>query len=80
MIQSPHKPEECLRALDEELNKGKDILNKVEFGCNTGDHTGYALVEASDKNDALNRYVPSFIQDRARVVEVGRFTPAEAEG
>ncbi len=75
MIQSPHKPEECLRTLDEELNKGKDILDTIEFGCKTGDHTGYALVDAVNKNDALNKYVPSFIQDRARVVEVGKFTP-----
>jgi hypothetical protein len=75
MIQTPHKAEECLRPLDEELNKGKDILDKVEFGCSAGDHTGYALVDANNKNEALNKYVPSFIQDRAQVVEVGKFTP-----
>jgi hypothetical protein len=75
MIQSPHKPEECLKALDEELAKGKDILDKIEFGCKAGDHTGYAIVDAPTKNDALNRYVPSFLQNRARVVEVGKFTP-----
>jgi hypothetical protein len=75
MIQSPHKPEECLKALDEELAKGKDILDKIEFGCKAGDHTGYAIVDATTKNDALNRYVPSFLQNKARVVEVGKFTP-----
>jgi hypothetical protein len=75
MIQSPHKPEECLKALDEELTKGKDILDKIEFGCKAGDHTGYAIVDATTKNDALSRYVPSFLQNKARVVEVGKFTP-----
>jgi hypothetical protein len=75
MIESPHKAEDCLRALDEELAKGKDVLDKVEFGCKTGDHTGYALVDASTIKDALNNYVPNFIQDKARVIEVGKFTP-----
>lgn len=75
MIESPHKPEECLQALDEELAKGKDVLEKFEFGCKAGDHTGYALVDASTRNDALNKYVPNFIQEKARIVEVGKFTP-----
>jgi len=75
IIESPHKAEDCLRALDEELEKGKDVLDKMEFGCKAGDHTGYALVDASNEKDALNRYVPKFIQDKARVIEVGKFTP-----
>jgi hypothetical protein len=75
MIESPHKPEECAKALDEELAKGKDILDKFEFGCKAGDHTGYALVDADTRNDALNKYVPNFIQEKARIVEVGKFTP-----
>ncbi len=75
MIESPHKPEECLKALDEELVKGKDVLDKFEFGCKAGNHTGYALVDADTRNDALNKYVPNFIQEKARIVEVGKFTP-----
>jgi hypothetical protein len=63
------------QALDEELAKGKDVLNKFEFGCKTDDHTGYALVDANTRNDALNNYVPNFIQEKARIVEVGKFTP-----
>lgn len=74
LIASPHKPEECLRALDEELAKGKDILDKFEYGCKTGDHTGYAIVDGKSKNDALN-YVPTFLRDKARIVEVDKFTP-----
>jgi hypothetical protein len=75
MIESPHKPEECLKALDEELAKGNDVLDKFEFGCKAGDHTGYALVEANTGMDALNKYVPKFIQEKARIIEVGKFTP-----
>jgi len=74
MILSPHTKEECLRALDEELGKGRDVLGKFDFGCKAGDHTGYALVDVNSKNDALN-LVPTFLQDKARIVEVGKITP-----
>jgi hypothetical protein len=75
VIESPHKPEEYLKALDEELARGNDVLDKFEFGCKAGEHTGYALVDANTGNDALNKYVPNFIQEKARIVEVGEFTP-----
>jgi len=74
MIESPHTEEECLRALDEELEKGRDILGKFDFGCKVGDHTAYAIVDVKGKNDALN-LVPFFLQNKARIVEVGKITP-----
>jgi hypothetical protein len=74
IIESPHTKEECLRALDEELEKGKDILGKFDFGCRAGDHTAYAVVDANSKNDAL-KLVPTFLQNKARVVEVDKITP-----
>jgi hypothetical protein len=74
VITSPHTGEECLRALDEELAKGRDILGKFEYGCNAGDHTAYAIVDVDSKNDALS-LVPTFLQNKARIVEVGKFTP-----
>jgi len=77
LIQSPHKPEECLRALDGIFAKGKDTLEKYEFGCREGDHTGYMTVDAGTKNEVLNKYVPDFLQSKARVVEIQKFTPDE---
>ena len=74
IIESPHTREECLRALDEELEKGKDILGKFDFGCKAGDHTAYAIVDANSKNDAL-KLVPTFLQNKARIVEVDKITP-----
>lgn len=74
MIESPHTEEECLRALDEEMEKGKDILGKFDFGCKAGDHTAYALVDVNSKNDALN-LIPTFLQNKVRIVEVGKITP-----
>ncbi|HUI68694.1 MAG TPA: hypothetical protein VL087_10875 [Nitrospirota bacterium] len=74
IIESPHTKEECLRALDEELGKGRDILGKFDFGCKAGDHTAYAIVDVNSRNDALD-LVPTFLRNKARIVEVGKITP-----
>jgi hypothetical protein len=74
MIETPHTKEECLRALDEQLAKGPEILNKFYYGCKAGDHTGYAIVESKSDIDA-RKLVPGFLVSKARIVEVGLFTP-----
>ncbi len=76
MITSKHEPQQCLRALDEIMAKGPEVLDKYVYGCNSGDHTGYAIVNANDKVEALS-VVPGFLQDSACVSEVGKFTPEE---
>jgi hypothetical protein len=74
LIESPHTKEECLRALDEQLEKGPEVLKKLYFGCNAGDHTGYAIVDAKSEGDA-RKLVPDFLIGKARIVEIGQFTP-----
>ena len=74
MIETRHTPEECLRALDEQLAKGPDVLKKFYYGCKAGDHTGYAIVESKSDMEA-RKLVPSFLINKARFVEVGVFTP-----
>jgi len=74
IIESPHTKEECLRALDEELAKGPEILKKFNYGCMAGDHTAYALVDVMDEKEARN-LVPTFLLNKARIIEVGIFTP-----
>jgi hypothetical protein len=69
VIQSPHTKEECLRALDETLALGQDTLGKFEYGCGTGDHTAYGIVQASDI-EAATRLVPEFLRDKATISEV----------
>ncbi len=74
MIATPHTPQECLRALDEQLAKGPDVLKKFSYGCKAGDHTGYAIVEVKDSKEARD-LVPGFLLNKARIVEVDIFTP-----
>lgn len=73
MVISPHTKDECLSMLDSIAEKGSDILGKWEFGCMTGDHTGYELTKAKSGSDALKE-VPDLVRSKARAVEVTSFT------
>jgi gamma-glutamylcyclotransferase (GGCT)/AIG2-like uncharacterized protein YtfP len=76
VVESSHTPEECTKALDELAEKGEDALKQFAFGCKSGEHTGWAYVDADDKKEALE-IVPEFIKNKARAHEVSTFTPEE---
>jgi len=73
LIESPHTEEECLQALDETLAKGTDLLAKFDWGCTSGEHTGWAILDAGSEAAARNM-VPSFLRSKARIVKVDKFT------
>lgn len=73
VIESPHTPEECLQALEEISAKGQDILDKFVWGCSQGEHTGYAYIEAKDKDEAI-AIIPEFLRAKAKVTGVNKFT------
>ena len=74
VIETPHTPQECLRALDEQLAKGPDVLKKFSYGCKAGDHTGYAIVDVMNEGEARS-LIPNFLINKARIVAVDIFTP-----
>ncbi len=74
VIETPHTPQECLKALDEQLAKGPDILKKFNYGCKAGDHTGYAIVDVMNEGEARG-FVPTFLLNKARIVPVDIITP-----
>jgi hypothetical protein len=76
LVQSPHTQEECLRALDELLEKGPGVLARYEWGCMAGDHTGYAIVDARSESE-VKATIPPFLAGKARVVRLNRFTPEQ---
>ncbi len=76
IIESPHTKEECLKALDETLAEGPAILNKFDWGCGSGDHTGYAIVDAEDES-TVKSMIPGFLRYKAKIVQVGKFTPEQ---
>ncbi len=76
LLETPHTKQECLRELDEVLKEGKDVLNKFYWGCNTGDHTGYAIVDVASESEA-REMVPGFIRNKAKIVQVSQLTPEQ---
>lgn len=75
-VESPHTPQECLRALDEIMEKGPGVLARYEWGCMAGDHTGYATVEAGSEQE-VRKTIPSFLAGKTRVVKLNKFTPEQ---
>jgi len=76
LVEMPHTKETCLQSLDEMAEKGSDLLGSVWFGCDMGDHTGYALLDADDEHEVKDM-LPNPMINTARVVEVKRHTPEE---
>jgi hypothetical protein len=76
LVTTTHTPEECLAALDEMAAKDPKLLSKMEWGCKSGDHSGYAFVEAKDEKAALAQ-LPEANRATAKAVAVTKFTPAQ---
>jgi hypothetical protein len=74
LIETPHTQEDCLKAIEYVLAAG--YITHFHWGCKTGDHTGYAILDAKDKAEAL-MVVPTLGRPRARVMELTQFSPAE---
>ena len=78
LVFSPHTQEECLAALDAAAAHGKDSLAQWDWGCMSGDHTGYMFTMASSEGEAL-KMVPEPVRAKARVVKVSKFTAEEIQ-
>lgn len=76
LIESAHTKEECLRALDELMAKSPERLDAFKFACSSGDHRGWAIVDAKNLEEAKS-YVPEFVRTKATFREVSAYTPEQ---
>jgi hypothetical protein len=76
LIESPHTSQECMQVIDDTLSKGSNVLSKFEWGCMSGEHTGWALVKAKSESDA-KKLVPSRVRGKTRVVKVSKISPKQ---
>lgn len=76
LVTTTHTPEECLKRLDEMAAKNKKMLGTMEWGCKSGDHTGYAFVQAASEEQALAQ-LPEGNRTTAKAVMVTKFTPEQ---
>ena len=76
LVMIRHTPEECLNALDAAAAAGNEDLSKWEWGCKSGDHTGYRMVHAASQDEAM-KVVPESERAKAKVIKLDKFTAAE---
>lgn len=74
LVISPHTHEDCSKVLGDLLAMG--YLTHFDWGCRDGEHTGWAIIEADNKAEAM-MVVPPLARASARVVQIGKFTPDE---
>jgi hypothetical protein len=72
-VETPHTPEECLRALDEVLAQGPQALARYDWGCAAGIHAGFTTVEA-ESADQVRAALPELERAKARIVPLNKFT------
>lgn len=78
LVQVPHTQEQCLKTLDDLKGKGDAFLSKFEFGCMSGDHTGYAFLTGKSEED-VRQMLPKDVQTTAKVQKVDKFTPDQID-
>lgn len=70
LVISNHTGEDCVKALKEVLAIG--YLTHFDWGCKDGVHTGWAILDAEDKAEAMMS-VPTFLRGQAQVVQLTKF-------
>jgi hypothetical protein len=78
MVESPHSEDECMKMLDEAVAMGDQALAQWHWGCMAGDHTGYAMIEASSE-DEVKRMIPSVVRSKAKIIPVQTFTAEQIQ-
>ena len=74
LIISPHTLEDCPKVLQDLLATG--YLTHFDWGCKDDEHTGWAIIDAGSRTEALLA-VPPFVRGRARAVQLTKFAPDE---
>jgi hypothetical protein len=75
LIVSSHRPGECSKAIDAVAALDPAELGQWNWGCSSGDHTGYLMAEAENQQAALI-LVPETLRSRARVIKLDKYSPA----
>jgi hypothetical protein len=76
LIISPHSAGECTKALKQVYAMG--YLTHFYWGCKAGEHCGWMILDADKEAEAL-MVVPSFLREKARVIEINQFNPSMVE-
>lgn len=78
MIELSHEANECVEALNRIEPRASDLLGEIYWGCMSGRHSGWVVVEAESESVAWEM-VPPPVRDEVTVTEVELVTPELAE-
>ena len=74
MVIIPHTKEDCKSALKQIESIG--TITHFDWGCKDGEHTGWAIIEADTKAEAMLT-VPTIQRRTAHVFKLTRFDPED---
>ena len=72
LVSVTHTNDDCVRAL--KAVEAVGMITHFDWGCKDGDHTGYVIIEAESRSQAL-MVVPPLMRDKARAVRLVKFDP-----
>lgn len=76
LIESPHAAGDCKKVLESVYAQG--YLNNFDWGCMSGNHTGWVIIEAENESQAL-WVVPHFIRSKAKATRLVKFDRETAD-
>jgi len=80
LIEVPHEEETiaCARAVKLLLETGSHFLTHADFGCRDGDHRGWIIIDADDRDQAL-LVLPPLLRSAARITGLNKFSIEELD-
>lgn len=76
LIESKHTASDCHHVVEQFIIHGH-IMN-FDWGCQAGEHTAWAFIEAENEPQALLSVPPS-LRSKARAIQLNKFTPQTVE-
>ena len=72
LVSVTHTPADCIRAL--KAIEAIGMITHFDWGCKDGDHTGWVIIEAENKPQAM-MVVPPVLRNNAHAVMLCQFSP-----
>ena len=71
LIETPHTAKECQLLMEQIYAMG--YLHHFDWGCPSGVHSGWAIIDAESEAQA-RLAVPPLVRKKARVIKLDKFT------
>jgi len=72
LVESVHTEEDCHHVVEQFIIHG--YIMHYDWGCESGVHSSWAIVEAENESEALLT-IPSLLRSKARAIRLNKFTP-----